>query len=706
MKKTICILFMCAAVATMATAQKKYDEVFNYIRTLKDPEAFQILFAHQAATTSRDFMNVNGYYILGVLSQQMMHTYDPFLQAGNVQQYIRNAKTYFGVAAHYITEKDVKKNAKYYAPYINGNIDDISFEAIKADIAAREKDVETYGVYFAQNERYINEGIRKYNTCIDFFRRINEQNSRLYDLYFLADNDLLNNLGELEENFNAVIGYLDSLKASLEAYDMKGYRINYVLEPVQIHRLHGLTPANFLAKRAEVWDYAAWVKDFRTMLATDVAFLYKETAAINDTANRYIKNLAGGSRNDVPAEFALNPLVINKIYRYDYNTAVAPLLKYQEWKVRFLYHTLANEWQRGLFAPNDFAPQSNYYFDLVTKKITADSMLALTRRNTSPAAIAKYRTFFDKYYGGYEGLKQYLEKEQAQEESALQTALKDYKDAVVQTLYSPDAGRSIVYKGEPFYTNIVPPYGNFATGYYIHHKTILSNGKALVAGVAVTAAGQKAFAAVVGTSEEVEWLQTLGDAAETAMLTDISGLDYIVLTHNRTTGGNRLYLLDFKGNTKKTADLTATGMPRHCIYNDISQNYALTFSNGWFQTSRPTQDSITLLMLSADFAPQWTAALPQRGYFVNTIRTNDKFYVYTAAPKNGKMQTQVNVVTSDGAITEQAGFAAAFPYYPVRIAKINSDYADMIAVKDTPDGEEAFYMVIGTDNKSVYSSGN
>jgi hypothetical protein len=688
-------------------APKKYVEIYNQLKTLNDPEAIQLLYQYQGATTSRSFVNVNGYYMLGVLSQRMMHTYDPFLQLNNVSQSASDAKTCLGLALHYLTEKEVKENGKFYAPYL---VEQVSLEAIKEDINERLKDVASFVTYFAQNQRYLNSGIRQYNTCLDFFGRINQQNSRLYDLYFLANDELLGNLKELEQNFNAVMESLDSLKASLDAYNMSGYHIDYKLEPVQIHRLHGLTPANFLAVGAQVWDYASWVRDFRKMLNTDVAYLYREAAAISDTAALYISRLQEGRLNSVPAEYALNPLVVNKIYRYDVNTAVAPLLKYQEWKVRFMYHQANNSWRKNLFSPNDFAPYSGYYFDLVTKKMSADSMLALARRNARPDAVAKYRRFFDKYYGGNSGLQRYLEQEQSVGNTMLQAALVAYKEAVTTTLYTSQAEDPIDYKGEPFYTNLVLPDESVETGYYLCHKTMLPSGKVLVTGLHVTKKqGREAFAAVLGTGAEdqvqVEWLQTLGGAGEVGMLTTLSGLDYVVVTHAKSGDiTNRLYLLDFKGSLKQTVALSELGVPRHCIYNDISQDYALTFSGGAFHALRPVQDSIAMLMLNADFSPKWTATLPHTGYFVNTVRTNDRFYVYSAAPHKGKMQAQVNVVNPDGTVAEQETFAAGFPYYPVRIAKINSDYTDMIAIKDSPDGMEAFYMIISENSKVVYVS--
>jgi hypothetical protein len=675
---------------------------------MKDPEAFQVLFRHQATTTSRSFVNVNGYYVLGVLSQRMMRSYDPFLRAGNVSQCISNATLYFSLAKHYLTEAEVKKNTQFYEPIVPN----ATFEAVKQDIEARQKDVEEFKHYFTQNSRYLNTGIRNYNACIEFFGRINQQNSRLYDLYFLADNALINNLNELEHNFNTTIANLDSLKASLEKYDMGGYHISYVLEPVQVYRLHGLTPSNFLAARAQIWDYAAWVNAFRQMLNTDVAFLYQQADAIHDTASLYINRLARQDRNGVPAEYTVNPLIINKIYRYDYNTVVAPLLKYREWKVRFLYQIASNEWDNSLFAVNEFAPSNAYYFDLITKKMTADSMLAFTRRNTKPAAIAKYRDFFNTHYEGYSGFSRYLEEERTSNDATLHTTLDAYKDAVVLARHNTSVRNSLIYNDLPLYTDIVLPDDNFGAGYYIHHKTVLPNGKVLATGTHVTKErARKAFVSVINNSPAAEWVQILGGDAETGLLAVAAGIDYVVITHSGGDGddaANHLYQLDFKGAVKKQVALSASSIPRQCIYNDIGQEYVLSFNGVDIQSVQTaSHDNITLLTLNAEFAEVWKTALPLAGgYFVNTIRTNDRFYVYSATLRDGKMLAQVNVVNANGDKAEQQVFDVGFSYYPLHVSKINNEYADMIAVKDSPDGTESFYMIVTSSNKSVFVSRN
>jgi hypothetical protein len=96
-------MFLQSAVL-YAVGQPKYKDVYETIKTMKDYEAFQTLFNYQSATTSKDFVNVNGYYQMGLISQKMMRQYDPFLQSQNTAQCIADATTYLSLALHFFDE--------------------------------------------------------------------------------------------------------------------------------------------------------------------------------------------------------------------------------------------------------------------------------------------------------------------------------------------------------------------------------------------------------------------------------------------------------------------------------------------------------------------------------------------------------------------------------------------------------------------------
>jgi hypothetical protein len=705
-------------VCWCAIGQQDYKNIYEAIKTMKDYEAFQTLFAYQSATTSKDFVNVNGYYQMGLITQKMMRQYDPFLQPQNTEQSISDTKTYLSLALHYLTEKEVKKNGALYqdspAPQ--------TYETIKKDIESRISDVKEYEKYFNQNRLYLTQSTLKYNTCIETFTRINEQNSRLNDLYFLADNTLKQNLGILHENFDSTLYYVEKLKSSLESYPMSGYKVNYLLSPISVYRLHGLVAANFIAKEVTLWDFSSWVNSFQEVLNADVAFLYKKAEEEHKVNLDYISKLKRSQKPGITAAYTVDPVVINKIYKYDFNSVVAPLLKYQEEKIRFLYHDVDNVTDYRLVETNNFAKSSSYYYDLITKKQLADSALNLTAAKVAPEAVKKYNAFFETNYKGIDGFKTYLQNEAKDNDKQLKTALDIYKNNVYNSL-SPDIIRTITYNGEQLFASIIIPDSVGKSGYFIHSKSVLPNKKIFIAGSYVNPIAETiAFAALIDEVSEIEWLKTFdkNEGKNYGVLTSEAdnGFAVVVTAKNGTESANHLYLLDNNGTVKKNVKLASTAIPRKLMYDDISETFLLAFKGNSLMPYAVSDDEFQLYRLNADLSLNWQTNLPFTGYVLNVIKTNDRFYVHGAynsittgdkkvTTADNKINAFVYTISSTGAGLSLKTFNAAFSYYPLLATKINNEYMDVISVKASTDGllngtNESFYMIISSENEVSY----
>ncbi|MDR3365516.1 MAG: hypothetical protein LBO71_00900 [Prevotellaceae bacterium] len=714
-----CVLLPLLTLCT-AAGQPKYKEVYEAIQNMSDLEAFQTLFAYQAATTSKDFVNVNGYYQMGLITQRLMRHYDPFVEPIKVTQNISNTKTYLSLTLHYFTEKEAHKNKDYY----KASPEPWTYESIRKDIEERLADVEEYRVHFEQNLGYLTASIRKYNACITAFGKINEQNSRLNDLYFLADDELKQNLQNLQLNFDSTRYYLNELKRALEAYPMGSYKISYSLQPIPVYRLNGLTASSFLSENITLWDYTSWVNAFNRMLNTDVAFLYKKTEEIHATNTNLIARLSGGDVADASPTYAVDPKVVNKIYRYDYNSVAAPLLKYQEEKIRLLYHNATNVTDKSLFAANGLAKSTSYYYDLMLKKRATDSALTFTLSKATPDAVKKYDAFFRKAYRDFAGFQEYLKGETTLNDQLLRTALDAYKNNVLEQVNAATKSAAIPYKTELLYADVVMPDKLKAPGYYIHSKLVLPNKKALVAGSHLSVQGKVTpFAALLNSPKSVEWLTTFSckEEAGFGVLTGQADNGYAIVA----AGGSRteanasyLYLLNSNGSIAKELKLPSAAMPRKLIYDDIGGTFLLAFKGDAFSPYSMTGDAMQLLMLnSANLKEVWSNTLQFSGYLSNIIRTNDRFYVYGAyselvdavgnsiSADNRKTGAFAYPIDADGQWSALKTFDADFAYYPLLVSKISNEYVEMIAVKNTPPtrsesaSQSSYYMVISANNE-------
>ncbi|MDR0559872.1 MAG: hypothetical protein LBG92_06850 [Prevotellaceae bacterium] len=711
LRKIIICLFAQAMVLGVAGQRNNYKELYESLKIMKDYEAFQALFAYQSATTSKDFVNVNGYYQMGVIAQKMMRQYDPFLQANNVSQCIFDSKTYLSLAGHYLTEKEAKNNAKYYQSVEGG----ASYDNIKKDIEKRIADITEYEKYFTQNQHYLMQGTLKYNACISFFALINSQNSRLNDLYFLANSELLQNLDALQINFDSTLYYIDKLKASLETYQMNDYKINHSLLPVETYRLHGITAANLIAKEVKLWDFSSWIKGFRAVLDSDVAFLYKQADEVYKTNSDYIAKLKSADKATVTAtaNYAVSPLIINKINKYDFNAAVSPLLKYQEEKIHFLNHVDNNERNLNYSTANSLTPSVSYYFELSAKKRQTDSALSICVSTATQDAIKKYDNFFTSNFKNFEGYKTSLTKEATDNDAIMHTAIDNYKNIAWN------------FKNEPLSLNVGT--ADKKDGSYIIHDITSVGKKALVTGSFIDSQdkSQSAFVATLNEAGETEWVKVLDlqNSKMRGVLIAAADNGFAAVISAETGNGelqNNIYLFDSNGNTKKNAKLSATAVPRKLLYDDIAETWLVAFKGTSFNPCAVSSDALQTQLLRADLTQIWSNRIDFTGYLANIVKINDLYYIYGAynsllnTVSNEKMSTGndgfnafVCHISTNGATKTFKTFAESFSYYPLYVNKISNEYVDMVSVKASSDGSinrdnSACYMILTEGNEVYY----
>ncbi|MDR2467061.1 MAG: hypothetical protein LBD35_06670 [Prevotellaceae bacterium] len=703
------ILALCLFLLPLQLfAQQDYKTIYENLPKMKDYEAFQTLFDYQAATTTKDFANVNGYYQLGLISRKLMRQYDPFLQSGNVSQSISNAKTYFSVTLHYFNEKEAKKNGALYQDVQGAK----TYDNIKRSIEEAVADVVEYEKYFESNLRSLTVGITKYNVCLETFGKINALNSRLNDLYFLVDAETKYNLGELSRNFDSTLNYINMLKKSLEDYPMGGYKIDYSLRQLPVYRLHGLTSSNFLAGKVELWDFKSWLNSFDAVMNGDVAFLYGQAEEVNAVNNGLVKRLLDFDKTGSAANYSVNPVVINKMYKYDFNSLAASLLKYQEEKIRFLYHNADNALPDKLTAPNDFAKSNSYYHELMRKKQTVDSALSLAVQKNAPEAVKKYSAFFEKNYGGYEGLKSRLAKESEENAATLAVALDTYLKNVLRAVYAEPANE-IRYKDENFYARVVTPEKATRHGYFIHSKAPLNEKQVLVAGTYVNDKQEAAaFAALLNAGNEPEWLRVFDrkSGAHHGVLSSVlpgSGFAVVVSVTDNDGTSNYIHLLDGKGAPKKNVKLAPTATPRKLLYDDIDESFLVAFKGQTLAPYEMSDDPLQFVTLNSALDEKYRSSLELSGYVVNIVKTNNQFHIYggckSVRDESGRTLTNANVVpfvvtvNTLGKQTSARLLDEGYASYPLTVTKISNEYADMICSSVPPSAAatgRAHYVVI------------
>jgi len=729
MRKIIlfCVAMMMAHISL--GQQREYNDLYKSLNSMKDVEALRVLFQYLQRTTSKDFANPNAYYHMGVISQRFVKDTDPFLKTKTLLDYIEQAKVYLSLSKMALTNSNFRQYSDFF-PDVKPEGQRLTVEDVQKDIDKRMADLEEFKEQINKSLSYLVNSVNFYNHCITVFGEINQENSRLNDLYFLIDEPLNRKLNELGASFDSTLFYLDKLKVSLEQYPLGDYKsVNYSLKQIPVYRLYGLNSSNFLSENVELWDFRAWVNNFHEIMNTDVAFLNSNAQATNSANTAYIKRLLNMDMRDIPSPYKMNPLIVNKMLKYDFKSATAALLTYQEAKVNYLYRIANVRADNDLTSFDQFSKSPGVFLSAALMKQKTDELLAEAKTKATPESIEKYAKFYQDNYLGFSGYEKYLNKEADENEAALHNALNNYKNLILKSYIRTGVERTVDYNGKNLVFQITaPPLLGSIAGYYIHSKSQLAEKYMFIAGTNVTENEKIAFAALTDSLGVVIWLKEFKQAKADshAMLTAVlnDGFAVIVSSPDGNAVKNRILLLDpANGNTRTTKDLPFPSAPQQLIYDDIAQTYVVAFKGNTLMQYAPSGDPLLIAMLDAKLETVWAKPLEFDGYVANVIKTDDNYYIYGAyriltdeagrqyPTQENRMNMFVYPINADGYWYSVTAFEAPFSYYPLHVVKINNEYVDVISIKETqPDqliesrslGGEPYYMVIQSNSEIIY----
>jgi hypothetical protein len=691
------IILISLSLTNLSGQGLRYKDVYASLKSSKDFEAYQLLMAFQG----QDPRHANTYFQLGVINQQWMRKYDPFLKSDLVKTSINNAGLYYSLCLRFLDDKEAKKNGEYYQDVkLPEGKKSIEFADIEKDVLNRIQDVVLYGIQIKNIDSRFIGCVKSYNQCIRTFNDINQKNSRLKDLYFIKDTSLTRELEALKSQFDSTLFYLNGLKKALIECPIGNYNPEYKLVPIDIYRLHGLTSVNFLNNNILLWDFGSWYESFKKTINTDVSELFSKAKEADVLHTRYIGNLRNFDSKDVPVNYVLNPLLINKFGKYDYKSPVPRLFIFQESKIALLEHNVIFKQNSDSLSRIYLQNHPEFYFKLIDLKSKSDSLLNVFSSFVTPESIQKYSQFFNERYKGYTGTENYIKSQISDNVSVLDESLNKYKCNVIEALL-PDTSKKelIPYKNSFLKTSIINPGFVKGDGYFTFNKTIALNGLHYLTGSFFQKnLSPVAFVAVTDNQKSIKWIKTykMGTGAQYGLF--ISSItDGIVFSiTEKTAKGIKNYLmtLDIDGNLKSSKDINVPAVIRTLQYDDINQTFLIAAKGTEFWPYTTDTDTLRVLMTDLSFKKKWHKKCWFDGYLSGILKINDQLYIYGSYNKlTGNDSTSyalneniyncfLNVIDAEGNWNLTKVYKNGSSYYPLKTVKINSDYVEIIAIKD------------------------
>ena len=166
----------------------KYKDVFEVITTQGDDKAYPLLKLHQ----QQDPYHVNTYYQLGVICQKWAKKYDPLTEYDNVKYFVYHANLYLTMASKYLDDKEARKNRDYYhLVELPEGQKKIELVDVQKDINDRIADVEFFNKNISIIRKNYYSAVNSYNLCLEYFLELNKNNSKLKDIYLIANDTFL-----------------------------------------------------------------------------------------------------------------------------------------------------------------------------------------------------------------------------------------------------------------------------------------------------------------------------------------------------------------------------------------------------------------------------------------------------------------------------------------------------------------------------------
>lgn len=732
---SIVIVFMFFAGIASAQKELKYKEVYEFVNQPDTILCYEMMKAFQ----KQDPYHANSYYQLGLISYAWSKKYDPLTQPFDVRYFIYHTKVYFNLAKTYIDDKEIRKNREYYQGISVPEGEKLSMEQVITEIEKRLKDNSEYSENFELIYRNYTKSVEFYNKAVKLFLEINTNNTKQKELLLTVTNDLKNKISDLETSFDSAVYYLDAFVENIHNYPIKNYKQEYTIRPIETYRLEGLTYSNFLNNDISLWNFKQWAQKFNNILNTDISDIRNKidsTYTGMESINARLKTEAPFS--DSLAEINIDPKVLFKIGKYDYNSIIINFFNAIQAKSNFLRYYKKTFNNPADSTEIELKKKAFYYNKLLENKLQTDKLYENTKANITPEGLEKYRKFIDDNFSGNAGFEQKLTNELNDNNSILNESFDNYKQFIVRAETQN-------------YTDTVLKYGKYQIALYKNNKkkeldidetyteaiALGAKNEKYVSGKVNVSGNEKAFVCLVNKNS-IKWFKTFehrdSDKNTGILVEDAPRGCFLILSSIEASNTiNTLIRLDHNGHSVSEYKLLENKVPRYIKFDEINETILLAFYGNKRKSQEPLMSELQIALYNTEtkITPAWaqTAKLEVRGAFVDIAKINENLYVFvnfheykninsqsmfvpdSNSPED--MNAMLIMINSEGSIVKMLPYLSGSHYFMLKAVKIDNNLINLVGLKGSSGKAlkmkekqkgELHYMLIDNEGNLKFSN--
>ena len=708
----------------------KYKNVYPYVLAEDTILAYEILKEYQ----EKDPFHANTYYQLGLISQFWSNKYDALTQSKDVNFFIYHTKLYLDLSKKYIDDKEVRKNRVYYQGVKSADGKKIKLEDVISEINNRLEINSKAKLNVTSIQHNYIRSVDFYNKSVELFLDINRNNNNYKELLLTADNQILNKINKLGLMYDSTIYHLTKFEKEIKEFPIKSYNQTHKIKPIETYRLEGLTYSSFLKKEINLWNFRGWVDMFYKTLNGNIREIrYK----IDSTENILMSSI---KKFENKYEFSkkinqtkINPKILFKIGKYDYNSVIVDLFNYQEASLNFLEYAQSDK--NNINSKENFIlkKRAKYYYDLLNKKIYADSLQKLVKRKINKKSTEKYRDFINSNFENTTGFKAYIIKQNINNNTNYKKYLNNLKYFMYKDFDKNQQDSVVVYRKY----NIPLKIGIDTISKNIKTKSLSfdGNGNLYVTGSVIESGYEKGFVSLVN-NYEVKWFKTFSNKSNSKntiiVKANNNGCFAVFSSIEDEEISNKIVRFDIKGKKQLEEKLEYNSVVRYLNYDDINEKLLLSFYGDSINKNSIKKTTLKMAKYSvknSEIEMDWTDTVKINflGSFVDIAKINQNYYVfanyneYTDLNNNkvkvkgttsiSQNNTLLVILNKNGQKVSMKNFSTRNSYYLTKAVKINNNLINLMGIYDDIDKANTyiekkqgkfFYMLIDNRGNVIY----
>ncbi len=697
----------------LAQDDLKYKDIFSLLQSSKKEDIYPLLKAYQG----KDPLFANAYYQLGLINEDWAKSYDPLTQHEQVDYFMYNTRLFFGLAKHYLDEKQARRYKEYFNKVkpAAGKTEP-GFKEIQDDLIEHLNSIEVYKLHVDQTYRFFTQSVSHYNKCVALFMNICGSQKMLKEIYLTANDSLIQQTKILKEDYDSAIINFDKFRMALDSFPLKNYKQQKLIRSIETYRLDGLTGSDFTKDTVPMWNYREWVINLETVLNTEIKDLRLRLDSTNKRLDDVITLFLKKSEPITPVYHLpkIDPILRNKLEKIDFGSTALQCIIYKHNLLQFI--TLCRD---SLNNPFDSLKQisimrkGRYYRDLVKNKQLVDSLLLSFSNSTTVANIKKYDKFFEVNFPGNATLINYLNNQKILLSSFLDKSFDFFSDYLVHYKQNTSVTGDLIWKKIPVSHVVIAP-GQTDPLLTDHYQANVSRtdkaGNIYLAGTLIQA-GKKAvaFIAFAEKSKAVSWLRTF-DMSEKGMdfynyalnleLTNngcfavisslFPGIDSVSVT-------NTIVRLDLKGNELFRKKINPGSVMRWFLFDDINNKLFTAFQGKKVAPTEIGPADLTFSALDSAGNAIWNYSEKIEGQLSDIIRTDNNWLIYCnvsgyssdnkwISVKDEKDQASKGILSilidSSGKQVQFNQYKQSNPAVMERLIKLNSETLNILGFRN------------------------